>query len=113
MSAASPMSAASRKARRSSTAGVSGSASGAQVRQRASPSFQQFGQVYCRHDMQKLKVLWKASSWCDVASRSVSLRAAAIASSIELLSDSTKFLNPRDSTLTPLSLTRGWADSNV
>ncbi len=30
--------------------------SGAHVRQRPSASFQQFGQVYCRHCMQKLKV---------------------------------------------------------
>ena len=67
-----------------------------------STSFQQFGQVYWRHDMQKLKVLWKASSWLDVTSRSVSLRAAAIASSIDVSSDMTKFLRPRDRTLTPL-----------
>src|SRR6186997_2202699 len=86
---------------------------GAQDRQRASASFQQFGQVYCRHDMQKLNVLWKASSWWAVSSRSVSLRAAAIASSIELSSDMTKFLRPRERTLTPLRRTRGRADSNV
>ena len=38
---------------------------GAHDRQRASTSFQQFGHVYCRQDMQKLNVLWNASSWCD------------------------------------------------
>ena len=86
---------------------------GAHVRQRASASFQQFGQVYCRQDMQKLKVLWNASSWLVVSSRSVSLRAAAIASSIDVSSDMTKFLRPRDRTLTPLSLVRGRADSKV
>ena len=86
---------------------------GAHDRQRASASFQQFGQVYCRHDMQKLNVLWKASSWWVVSSRSVSLRAAAIASSIDVSSDRTKFFRPRDRTLTPLSRVRGRADSNV
>ena len=75
---------------------------GAHDRQRASASFQQFGQVYCRHDMQKLNVLWKASSWWAVSSRSVSLRAAAIASSIEVSSDRTKFLSPRESDLDAL-----------
>ena len=39
---------------------------GAQVRQRPSASFQQFAHVYWRHVMQKLKVLWKASSWWEV-----------------------------------------------
>ena len=86
---------------------------GAHDRQRASASFQQFGQVYCRQDMQKLNVLWKASSWCEVCSRSVSLRAAAIASSIEVSSDRTKFFRPRERTLTPLRRARGRADSNV
>src|SRR5512138_2337283 len=92
---------------------ISGSGSGAQDWQRASTSFQQFGQVYCRHDMQKLKVLWNASSWCAVDSRSVSLRAAAIASSIVVSSDRTKFLRPRDRTLTPFNRIFGRADSNV
>ena len=73
---------------------TSGSGSGAHDWQRASTSFQQFGQVYCRHDMQKLNVLWNASSWCAVDSRSVSLRAAAIASSSVVSSDSTKFFRP-------------------
>ena len=86
---------------------------GAHVRQRASASFQQFGQVYCRQDMQKLNVLWNASSWLVVSSRSVSLRAAAIASSIDVSSDMTKFFRPRDRTLTPLRRVRGRADSNV
>ncbi len=64
--------------------------------------------------MQKLKVLWKASSCWVVTSRSVSLRAAAIASSSDVSSDMTKFFRPRDRTLTPLSrVARGAADSNV
>jgi hypothetical protein len=63
--------------------------------------------------MQKLNVLWNASSWWALASRSVSLRAAAIASSMDVSSDKTKFLRPRDSTLTPLRRTRGLADSKV
>ena len=86
---------------------------GAQLRQRASASFQQFGQVYWRHDMQKLKVLWNASSWWEVSSRSASLLAAAIASSIDVSSDSTKFFRPCDRTRTRLSRARGCADSNV
>ncbi len=86
---------------------------GAHDRQRASASFQQFGQVYCRQDMQKLNVLWNASSWWVVTSRSVSLRAAAIASSIDVSSDMTKFFRPRDRTFTPLSRVRGRADSKV
>ncbi len=64
--------------------------------------------------MQNLKVLWKASSCWVVTSRSVSLRAAAIASSSDESSDMTKFLNPRDMTRRPLSRAlRGAADSNV
>ena len=87
---------------------------GAQLRQRPSASFQQLPQVYCRQDMQKLNVLWNASSWWVVTSRSVSLRAAAIASSIDVSSDMTKFLSPRDTTLRPLRRgPRGAADSNV
>src|SRR5687768_17931331 len=62
---------------------------GAHERQRPSAAFQQLPHVYWRQDMQKLKVLWKASSCCDVTSRSVSLRAAAKASSIEVSSDRT------------------------
>jgi hypothetical protein len=86
---------------------------GEQVRHWPSASFQQFGQMYCRHDMQKLKVLWNASSCCDVSERSVSSRAAAIASSIEVLSSRTKFFRPRERTLTPRSRARGTADSKV
>ncbi len=87
---------------------------GAQVRQRPSTSFQQLLQVYCRQVMQKLNVLWKASSCWEVTSRSVSLRAAAIASSRDVSSDMTKFFSPRDTTLKPLSrAVLGWADSNV
>jgi hypothetical protein len=44
--------------------------SGEQLRHWPSVSCQQFAHVYWRHDMQKLKVLWKASSWRDVTSRS-------------------------------------------
>ena len=77
---------------------------GAHDRQRPSASFQQLPHVYWRQDMQKLKVLWNASSCCDVASRSVSLRAAAKASSIDVSSDMTKFLRPRETTLSPLRL---------
>ena len=62
------------------TAGGSASGSGEQVRQRPSAAFQQLPHVYWRHVMQKLKVLWKASSWWVVALRSTSLRASAIAS---------------------------------
>src|SRR5262245_17430295 len=86
---------------------------GAHVRQRASASFQQFGQVYCRQVMQKLNGLWNASSWEDVSSRSVSARAAAIASSIDVPSDMTKFFSPRETVLAPRSRSRGRADSNV
>src|SRR5437773_1062019 len=92
---------------------ISSNGRGAQDRQRASTSFQQFGQVYCRHDMQKLNVLWNASSWCDVTSRSASLRAEAIASSSVVSSDRTKFFRPRDRTRTPLSRTFWRADSKV
>ena len=88
-------------------------ASGAHVRQRPSASFQQFGQVYCRHCMQKLKVWWNASSCEDVASRSVSLRAAARASSNEVLSSRTKVFSPRERTFTRRSRSFGTADSNV
>ncbi len=45
-------------------------------------SFQQLGQVYCRHDMQKLKVLWNASSCRATPARASSSRATAIASAI-------------------------------
>jgi hypothetical protein len=86
---------------------------GAHDRQRPSASFQQLPHVYWRQFMQKLNVLWKASSCCAVCSRSVSLRAAAIASSIDESSDMTKLRSPRDITLRPLSLTLGAADSNV
>ncbi len=64
--------------------------------------------------MQKLNVLWKASSCWDVTSRSVSLRAAAIASSIDVSSDMTKFFRPREKVLTPFRRALlGAADSNV
>ncbi len=86
---------------------------GAHVRQRPSSSFQQFGHVYCRHCMQKLKVLWNASSCEDVTARSVSLRAAAIASSMDVLSSSTNVFRPRESTLTFRRRSLGTADSNV
>ena len=46
-------------------------------------------------------------------SRSVSLRAAAIASSMDVSSDRTKFFSPRVMTLTPFSRDFGRADSNV
>ena len=69
--------------------------------------------MYCRHSMQKLKVLWKASSWAFVDSRSVSIRAAAIASSNDVLSSRTKFLKPRESTRAPRNRCLGAADSNV
>ena len=59
---------------------------GAQLRHFASISFQQFGHVYCRHDMQKLNVLWKASSCSVDAWRSSSLRASANASSSDVSS---------------------------
>ncbi len=62
---------------------------GAHDRQRPSASFQQLLHVYWRQDMQKLKVLWNASSCCEVTSRSVSFRAAANASSIDVESDMT------------------------
>ena len=50
------------------------------MRQWPSAAFQQLLHVYWRQVMQKLKVLWKASSWWAVALRSKSLRASAIAS---------------------------------
>ena len=59
---------------------------GAHVRQRPSTWFQQLPHVYWRQVMQKLNVEWNASSWWDVSSRSSSLRAAAIASSIDVSS---------------------------
>ena len=87
---------------------------GAHDRQRPSVSFQQLPHVYWRHDMQKLNVLWNASSCWDVTSRSVSLRAAAKASSMDVSSDMTKFFRPRDMTLMPLSrAVRGRDDSKV
>ena len=94
-------------------AGPTSTSIGAQPRHRPSTSFQQFGQVYCRHSMQKLKVLWKASSWAFVDSRSVSIRAAAIASSNDVLSSRTKFLKPREITRAPRSRCLGAADSKV
>src|SRR5262249_61760373 len=88
---------------------------GAQVRQWPSVGFQQFAHVYWRHDMQKLKVEWKASSCCEVVSRSSSLRAAASASSSEESSLITQFLTPFDSVLNWPSflVLRGAVDSNV
>ncbi len=87
---------------------------GVQERQLPSASFQQLPHVYWRHVMQKLNVLWKASSWNEVSSRSVSLRAAAIASSIDESSDRTKFFRPRERTLMPFRRAPlGAADSNV
>jgi hypothetical protein len=84
------------------------------VRQRPSVSFQQFEQVYCRHVMQKLKVLWNASSCWETASRSTSLRAAASASSSDESSLRTKFLRPFDRVRNrPMPFPRGAFDSNV
>ena len=59
---------------------------GAHERQRPSRSFQQFAHVYWRHDMQKLKVLWNASSCSTDCSRSSMLRASARASSSDVSS---------------------------
>ena len=88
--------------------------SGEQLRHWPSVSFQQFAHVYWRHDMQKLKVLWNASSWRDVTSRSASLRAAAIASSIDESSDRTKLRRPLPIVLSPRSgFAREALDSNV
>ena len=88
--------------------------SGEQLRHWPSVSCQQFAHVYWRHDMQKLKVLWNASSWRDVTSRSASLRAAAIASSIDESSDRTKLRRPLPSVLSPRSgFAREALDSNV
>ena len=88
---------------------------GAQLRQRPSGVFQQFAHVYCRHDMQKLKVEWNASSWCEVTSRSSSLRASAMASSSDESSLITQFLTPLPSVLNWPSrrVLRGATDSNV
>jgi len=64
--------------------------------------------------MQKWRALWNASSCCETASRSVSPRAAASASSSDVLSLITKFRSPFDSVrIWPIRLTRGAADSNV
>src|SRR5690349_9069634 len=73
----------------STIGGSSEPGTGEQVRQRPSVVFQQLPHVYWRQVMQKLKVLWNASSWWEVALRSSSLRASAIASEKELSSCST------------------------
>ena len=88
---------------------------GEHVRQRPSTWFQQLPHVYWRQFMQKLNVEWKASSCCAVASRSWSLRAAAIASSIDVSSLMTQFFIPFDSVLNwpRRRVLRGAADSNV
>ena len=83
---------------------------GAQLRQRPSTSFQQLPHVYWRQDMQKLNVLWNASSCWELTRRSVSLRAAAIASSIDVSSERTKFFRPRDRTLMPVRHVDGRSD---
>ena len=82
--------------------------------QRPSAVFQQSPQVYWRQIRQKLKVLWKASSWCAVAASSTSLRASASASERDLSSDMTKFRTPLDITrIREIRDFRGAADSNV
>ena len=87
---------------------------GAQVRQRPSAMFQQSPQVYWRHVRQKLKVWWNASSWCEVAASSSSLRASAMASENDESSDSTKLRTPFESVRTrPRRDFRGAVDSNV
>ena len=90
------------------------SAIGAQERQRLSTSFQQALQVYWRQSMQKLKVLWKASSWWSVALCSSKDRASAIASASEKLSDEMNRRSPLPSVRArPRGEELGAADSNV
>ena len=75
--------------------GGAASGTGAQLRQRPSTAFQQSAQVYCRHDRQKLKVRWNASSAVAVERCSVSERATANASSIDDPGSLTKWRSPR------------------
>ena len=70
---------------------------GAQLRQRPSTAFQQSLHVYCRHDRQKLKVRWKASSAVAVERCSFSERATAKASSSDDPGSVTKCRIPRPS----------------
>ena len=56
--------------------------------------------------MQNVNVWWNASSWFVVTSRSVSARAEAIASSMDVLSERTKFLTPLVTVLTRFNRTR-------
>ena len=95
-------------------AGSAMPAMGAHVRQRPSVGFQQSPHVYCRQVRQKLKVLWKASSWWAVADSSSSPRASAIASESDASSDMTKFLTPLAAIRTrPIRDFRGALDSKV
>ncbi len=102
-------------ASRAATASVASSpAIGAHVWQRPSGSFQQAPQVYWRQFRQKLNARWNASSWCDVAFSSSTLRASAIASENDESSDITKLRMPRENTLTrPMRDLRGAPDSKV
>ena len=87
---------------------------GAHVRQRPSGVFQQSPHVYWRQVRQKLKVWWNASSWCETAVSSSSLRASAIASEKDASSERTKFFIPLLSVRTlPSRERRGAADSKV
>ena len=87
---------------------------GAHVRQRPSGVFQQSPHVYWRQVRQKLNVWWNASSWCETAVNSSSLRASAIASEKDASSERTKFFIPLLSVRTlPSRERRGAADSKV
>jgi hypothetical protein len=98
----------------SAPASISASGIGAQLWQRPSTLFQQLPQVYCRHDRQKLKVWWKASSWWAVWRISDSARATANASSIVWSGLATKLRMPRPTVpRAPNGLDRRAGDSNV
>ncbi len=90
------------------------SGSGAQERHRPSSAFQQLPQVYCRQSMQKLNVLWKASSCVVVALISSAWRASAIASDSDIRPLRTKLRRPLPSVRTrPSGDPLGALDWNV
>jgi hypothetical protein len=68
--------------------------SGAQERHAPWFSFQHLSQAYWRQVIQKLNVRWNSSVTREDSSLVTSMRAAAMASSIEVPSVMTKFLRP-------------------